>query len=153
MQKFDLALPACEVAYDYFVRTGDNNRADHWRRRGEGFIDVADSARAERAALSPSDTFLPSDLPAEVHERLRDQLRLIEGLKSAWIARKKLAHVQDAPLYIIAIGARGRFANAGKLVTAAAEKVDTRHPTYFVATSGDGEKIGKKVAKVGTRLI
>jgi Zn-dependent protease with chaperone function len=152
-EKFDLALPACEVAYDYFVRAGDNGRADHWRRRGEGFIDVADSARAERASLSPGDTFLPSDLPQDAHERLRDQLGLIDGVKSAWIARKQLVHVQDAPLYVVAIAAAGLFANAGKLITEVAEKVDTQYPTYFVATAGDGAKVGKKVAKAGTRLI
>lgn len=152
-EKFDLALPACEVAYDYFVRAGDNDRADHWRRRGEGFIDVAESARAERASLSPSDTFLPSDLPQAAHDRLRDQLGLIHGVKSAWIARKQLAHVQEAPLYVVAIAPAGLFANAGKLVTEVADKVNTQYPTYFVATAGDGAKVGKKVAKVGTKLV
>jgi Zn-dependent protease with chaperone function len=152
-EKFDLALPACEVAYDYFVRAGDNGRADHWRRRGEDFIDVADSARAERASISASDTFLPSDLSDEAHERLRDQLALIDEVKSAWVARKRLAHVQEAPLYVVAVAKAGLFTDAGKLITEVAEKVQTQHATHFVATVGDGAKVGKKVAKAGTRLL
>jgi Zn-dependent protease with chaperone function len=152
-EKFDLALPACEVAYDYFVRVGDNNRADAWRRRGERYIDVVENARAERTSLSPSDTFLPADLPEAAHSHLRDQLTRIQGVKRAWIAKKKLAHRQDEPLYVIAIEAKGLFSNADKVITALAQSVDAEHPTYFVGTSGNSARIGKKIAKAGTRLL
>jgi Zn-dependent protease with chaperone function len=152
-EKINLALPACEVAYDYFVRAGDANRADAWRRRGERFIDVVDSARAERASLSASDTFLPAALSQEARSRLEEQLALVDRVKHAWIARKKLAHAQEAPLYVIAIEVTGWFNNPANVVNALAETIQTEHQTYFVATSGDGRAIGRKVAKVGDLLV
>jgi Zn-dependent protease with chaperone function len=48
MEQLHLALPACELAYDYWLRAGERNRADLWRRRGERLIDLADRAIAER---------------------------------------------------------------------------------------------------------
>jgi Zn-dependent protease with chaperone function len=152
-QKFSLALPACEVAYDYFVRAGETRLADAWRRRGERFIDVVDRARAERASLSANDTFLPAALSHEAHSRLAEQLSLFDGVKRAWIAKKKVAHVQEEPLYVIAIEASGWFNNPAKLIDELAQKVHTQDQTYFVATSGDGRAIGKKVAKVGDLLV
>jgi Zn-dependent protease with chaperone function len=152
-EKINLALPACEVAYDYFVRAGDANRADAWRRRGERFIDVVDSARAERASLSASDTFLPAGLSQEARSRLEEQLALVDGVKRAWIAKKKLAHVQDTPLYVIAIEVAGWFANTARVIDGLAQTIHTEHQTYFVATSGDSRAIGKKVAKVGDPLL
>jgi hypothetical protein len=153
MEKFNLALPACEVAYDYFVRVGETNLADAWRRRGERFIDVVDSARAERASLSASDTFLPAALSQEARSRLEEQLALVDRVKHAWIARKKLTHAQEAPLYVIAIEVTGWFNNPAKVVNALAETIQTEHQTYFVATSGDGRAIGRKVAKVGDLIV
>jgi hypothetical protein len=141
------------VAYDYFVRAGDANRADAWRRRGERFIDVVDSARAERASLSASDTFLPAGLSQEARSRLEEQLALVDGVKRAWIAKKKLAHVQDTPLYVIAIEVAGWFANTARVIDGLAQTIHTEHQTYFVATSGDSRAIGKKVAKVGDPLL
>lgn len=153
MELFNLALPACELAYDYLLRAGEPDRADVWRRRGERLIDVADRANAERESLSPGDTFLPSDLPAEEHRRLSELLAEVEGVKHAWIAKKQLSHLQEHPLYVIAVAPRGLLANAQRLIEALAQQVETRESTYFVATTGDSQAIGKKVAKAGTRLI
>ncbi len=153
MQEFRHALPACELACDYFHRLGDRSQADHWRRRGERFMDVADSAQAEREALSAADTFLPSDLNDAEHQLLCDQLRAFEHVKHAWIARKELKHLREHPLYVVAVKPAGLLTGADKLIQQLAEKVDTEAMTYFVATAGDSSAIGKKVAKSGTQLF
>ncbi|HEU5284796.1 MAG TPA: hypothetical protein VFU53_13340, partial [Burkholderiales bacterium] len=153
MEQFSLALPACELAYDYWLRAGERDRADLWRRRGEGFIDVADRANAERESLSPGDTFLPSDLPAEEHRRLSESLAQVDGVKHAWVAKKQVSHLKEHPLYVIAIAPRGLLASGDRLIEALAQQVETREATYFVATAGGSQAIGKKVAKAGTRLF
>jgi len=152
-QEFRHAVPACELACDYFHRIGDRNQADVWRRRGERFIDVANHAQAEREALSASDTFLRSDLQEAEHQLLRDQLGAFDNIKHAWIAKKQLKHLREHPLYVVAVTPKGLLSNADKLIEALAEKVDTEAMTYFVATEGDSSAIGKKVAKAGTQLF
>ena len=152
-EEFRHALPACELACDYFQRVGDRNQADLWRRRGERFIDVADHAQAEREALSAGDTFLRSDLQEAEHQLLRDQLAAFEHVKHAWIAKKQLKHLREHPLYVVAVTPSGLLTNADKLIEALAQKVDTQAMTYFVATEGDSSAIGKKVAKGGTQLF
>ena len=153
MEEFRHALPACELACDYFHRHGDRNQADLWRRRGERFIDVADRAQAEREALSAADTFLRSDLQEAEHQLLRDQLAAFDHVKHAWIARKQLKHLREHPLYVVSITPSGLLTNADKLIEELAQKVDTEAMTYFVATEGDSSAIGKKVAKTGTQLF
>jgi len=153
MQEFRHALPACELACEYFHRIGDKNQADAWRRRGEGVIDVADRAQAERESLSATDTFLPSDLPEAEHQLLRDQLAAFGHIKHAWIAKKQLKHLREHPLYVVAVKPCGLLTNAGKLIEELAQKVDTQAMTYFVATEGDSSAIGKKVAKSGMQLF
>jgi Zn-dependent protease with chaperone function len=153
MEEFRHALPACELACDYFHRAGDRNQVDLWRRRGERFIDVANHAQAEREALSVGDTFLRSDLQEAEHQLLRDQLAAFEHVKHAWIAKKQLKHLREHPLYVVAVTPSGLLTNADKLIEDLAEKVDTQAMTYFVATEGDSSAVGKKVAKAGTQLI
>lgn len=153
MAEFRHALPACELACDYFHRLDDRNQADLWRRRGERFIDVANRAQAEREALSSADIFLRSDLPEADHRLLRDQLAAFEHVKHAWIARKELKHVREHPLYVVAVASSGLLTNADKLIEELAQKVDTAAMTYFVATEGGSSAIGKKVAKAGTQLF
>jgi Zn-dependent protease with chaperone function len=153
MEEFRHALPACELACDYFHRLGDGNQADLWRRRGERVMDVADRAQAEREAVSPNDTFLPSDLKDAEHELLRDQLAAFEHVKHAWIAKKQLKHLREHPLYVVAVRSSGLLTNADKLIGELAQNVDTQAMTYFVATEGHSSAIGKKVAKSGTQLF
>ena len=128
-------------------------RADLWRQRGESAIDLVQQANAERDSLSHRDTFVPSNLPAEEHQRLRDQLAALPQVKAAWIAGKQLTHLKEHPLYVIAVTPRGMFASADKLLQALAEKIETLEATYFVASAGDSAAIAKKVAKSGTKLI
>lgn len=152
-EQFRLTLPACELAYDYLLRAGDPGRADLWRRRGERAIDVAGRASAERETLSHRDTFLPSDLPEQEHRRLREQLAAVQQVKHAWIAGKRLTHLKEHPLYVIAVAPRGLFASADKLIQELAENIETGEATTFVATAGESAAIGKKVAQSGTRLM
>ena len=152
MQEFRHALPACELACDYFHRIGDKNQADLWRRRGERAIDLAPRA-AERESLSAADTFLPSDLLQAEHDLLRDQLTAFDQIKHAWIAKKRLEHLREHSLYVVAVKPSGLLTNADKLVEELAQKIDTDAMTYFVATEGDSGAVGKKVAKFGTQLF
>jgi Zn-dependent protease with chaperone function len=152
-EQFRLTLPACELAYDYLMRSGERGRADLWRRRGERALDVVRQANAERESLSPRDTFLASDLPAEEHARLRDRIAALPRIKHAWIAAKRVQYLKDQPLYVIAVTPRGWFADSDKLLRALAENVQTRAATYFVITGGQSAAIAKKVAKAGSQLL
>jgi len=153
LEQFRLTLPACELAYDYLLRTGERGRADLWRQRGERAIDLAQRANAERESLSHRDTFLPAHLPAEEQQRLRDQLGAVKQVKHAWIAAKQLTHLQEQPLYLIAVAPRGMFARTDKLLETLAQTIETRETTYFVTTTGKGAPVAKKVAKSGVKLV
>ncbi len=153
IERFALALPACELAYGYFSSIGDKNQADYWRRRGERAMDTGDKAAQERQKLSVFDTFISADIDPMKCENLRKQLLDVENLKHAWIARKQLKYVSESPLYVIAIETAGAFSKADALTDELSERIETPGPTYFVAFKGDWDAIAQQVKKAGTQLI
>jgi len=153
MERFELALPACEIAHDYFTSIGDKNQADFWRRRGERCMDTEDKAHEERQQISVFDTYVSTDLGPMERERLRKQLANVDNVKHAWIAEKQLKYAAEHPVYVIAIEVAGLFSKGDALTAELSEKIETPGPTYFIALKGDWGKIAQQVQKVGMQLM
>ena len=134
-------VAACEILRDYAWRKGRAEDARNWDRK------LADAAKAEEAVwrerthILPKDKFDRHGLDPAVIERLRKELAGI-GVLKAWIARKRLQHNADHPIYVLGIISTSFWKWARKAHTEAVEqavyeKVRLPQTTIVVTLVGD----------------
>jgi hypothetical protein len=63
------------------------------------------AARAERNSLSLTDKLIPHGLDAGATEDLRAQLMQVGGVTRAYLARKRVEHFQEIPVYVLGYAA------------------------------------------------
>lgn len=150
---FNLALAACEVAYAYCLRVGDEAGADAWLRRGEAQIDLQNAARAERAQILPKDPLLGADLAPDALAQLARHLTELGGIKHAWICRKAVKIAPEHPVYLLVFQPKGWFAREGKLVKRLVEQFNGPGPTFIIMKGGRAGKLAKLAIKAGQRIM
>jgi Zn-dependent protease with chaperone function len=154
MQRFSLVLPACQEAYSYYERIGDEQKALAWRERGEHQIDLQDKAYAERNSIQNNDVLLPCDLTEEEIADLRQQLLQQKDIKKAWICKKQLEIAPDEePIYVLAYQRSGFFGDEAKLTEKMIKELLFKYSTFLVMKGGSSNAIAKKVIKTGQLLF
>jgi Zn-dependent protease with chaperone function len=151
--RFVLALPACEAAYAYFKRTGDEAGAKHWRERGEAQLDRQARAEAERGSVSSTDHFIAPQIGADVLTNLREQLQRIAGIKHAWLCEKIVHFVPEQPVYVLAYQGSGLFPREASLTQALMEQVSFPGETFLVMKGGSAKAVAKQVIDVGATVL
>jgi hypothetical protein len=98
----DAVLPASESAYYFLKERGREEDAEEYRRRAQGRYNELEQAREERAAVVTGGDFRPHGLPDEAVEAVRTQLARHDDLKSAYLVRRTMRHLDDEwPLYVV----------------------------------------------------
>jgi Zn-dependent protease with chaperone function len=106
----DAVLPASESAYHFLKKRGRDEDAERYRRRGQGRYDELELAREERAAVATGGDFHPHELPDEAVEAVRAQLAERKDVKTAYLVRRTMGHLDDEwPLYVVFVVPRRKL--------------------------------------------
>ncbi len=97
-----LLLEASQLAVAYLEQTGKEVQVRVWRGRAQAQAEQAQAAERERASVRTTDTFEPPQLSNEQVRELKLALSSVPGLEEAHIARKRLNHFPEQPLYVLA---------------------------------------------------
>ena len=97
-------LAGCQVVYEYLVGEGRLEEAARYRDRAQERARILEEAREERQTITPKDTYVPADLPADVVQALVARLAGEPTLRRAYLARKKVKHYhEESPVYVLAV--------------------------------------------------
>ena len=103
-------LPGCGLVCNFLADEGRLEEAARYRERGSVRAVLLQDAERERTLITPKDTYLPSELPAETVQELIDQLDRFEHVGRAYLARKVVRHFADeAPVHVLVVLARHRW--------------------------------------------
>ena len=105
----DSAAQGCQMIQAYLRERGREEEAEKYRRRLLRHLDVLQSAGDERAAFRDGEEIAPHEMPAEQVERLRRQLAGLGDVAAAYLARKRLEHFPDKPLYVLGVETKKRW--------------------------------------------
>lgn len=117
-----------ELLRDYYWRIGKEAEAHAEHARLVEQHDLLEAARAERDAteLKPYDHFLEHDLDAQALARLQEQLRAIDGVRSAWLVRKHIKLLPEKPLYVLGFATTATWSNRKARVAEIQKEISTR---------------------------
>jgi Zn-dependent protease with chaperone function len=90
-------------------RVGRDAEALAHRNSAWDVTDDLSRAVAERQDLGVRDPLLPHGLADDVVARVREALVTVDGLRAAWLVRKKLAHLPESPLYVLGVRSAARL--------------------------------------------
>ncbi|MBI4494380.1 MAG: M48 family metallopeptidase [Chloroflexi bacterium] len=96
-------LPGCELLRSFLLAQGREREAQAYGQRAAQQAEVLELARAERARLSPRDTYLPHGLSAPDIQYLNEQLAHYPQVAEAHLVRKEVAHSPEKPLYVLGL--------------------------------------------------
>jgi len=94
---------SAEAIYGFYKRQGRDAEAEEYRLSMAGKFEQLEAADRERETFKDGDELLPHDLTPEQVARLREQLAGIEELKAAYLARKRLEHFPERPVYVLGV--------------------------------------------------
>ncbi len=151
--KFALVGSACDVAYAYLKRTSQHALAEQWRLRAERHIDLEYAARRERQTVTADDVLTESRLSANDLAVLREKLGALAGLKHAWVCQKRVEHLSENPVYVLAFEVAGWRKNQQEWFKKLDGALTWPSDTFFVLKSGATKKLARNVIAAGTQLL
>lgn len=143
-------LAGTELLRDFFWRRGDRAAADHWHARHVERGSLLHAARQERETVTLGDEWLPHGLDAGAIRALAGQLRPVEGLRKAWLVRKRLAHLPEEPLYVLCFRATGPLqwrtaARAAEVLERIRARVEFPGETFILNVEGQYRRFARKL--------
>jgi Zn-dependent protease with chaperone function len=100
---------ALEQQRDFHTRQGNVDAARASAERLHERSNLEGLAHAERSGFAPDDELDEHDLSAEAVQALRLELAGVEGVRSAYVARKRVVHLPHRPCYVLAFTVRPRW--------------------------------------------
>src|SRR5262249_46210218 len=95
------AAGGSELLRNFHWRRGDKNEARAWHERMlEGLRDQQAGAK-ERDRVAVNDAFEPHGLSAQALGNFCDALKKVDGLRKAFLVRKRVKHRPEVPLYVL----------------------------------------------------
>jgi Zn-dependent protease with chaperone function len=101
----DAIVAGSELLRDYWWRRGDGEQARRWHECAVERSGLLQNAKREREQLRVGDSWLEHGLDASALGALIERLKLIRGLRCAYLVRKRVMHLPDRPLYVLAFSA------------------------------------------------
>jgi hypothetical protein len=156
----DAILPASEIAFEYLKERGRGDEAERYRVRAERHADVLDAAAEERQPVSEGDELEPATLPDDLLDRVRAALARHEEVGAAYLARKRLEHLDDEhPLYVVGLIPRHRWRQLWKdadddepgLAERVVEELDLPFDVHVIVP-GPRNPLAQKLPQVATEI-
>jgi hypothetical protein len=139
--------PGSALLARYFASIGDEGGQAEAEAALHHLYIQQNRTAVQRGKLSPSDTFLPHDLPIDALDELRRQLDALGTVKKAWVVRK---HVSDdpneLPHYVILVSWRGLVFSDNSNLQRVVDALDL--PGSFLAlTAPNQRRVARRVRK------
>jgi hypothetical protein len=154
------AVPAgCELIYAFLRERGREEEAERYRKRLFEHFDAAELAQEERSQYRDGDELLPHELTAEQVEGLRTQLRRFDRIENAYLARKRVEHFADKPLYVLAVETEARWYRSGtdeadaELLHTLSQRMEMPGESFFVILNNNFRKTKKTLRTMDNALI
>ena len=147
-----LKFNACEWLIYYYRQKNQENTAKYWQYQAERQIDIDNAAYQERASISKSDYFQLPDRTISVEKIFTDRILGIKGIKSAWVAEKRMNSYPEHKTFVIAIE-KGLFDNAETIMDTIVASLEIEHNFFIVIKGGSHGDIAKQVIKKGRQLF
>ena len=142
----DATCRALEVLRDYHWRNGREELAKSLHERLVARSQLESAAEAERRAILNADRFDPHAFNAEELAALLGQLQQVEGVKRAYLVRKRLRYLPHKPLYVLGFtiergfGLRPRYTH-DEVMYRLKNKVTFPYPAFLI-----GLRINRRLA-------
>jgi tetratricopeptide (TPR) repeat protein len=150
----DAVIAACQRAYAFLKEQGRDEEAEAYRRRAEEQYERLVRAQQERAGVSDRDRFEPHGLPADVVEKLRQQLSRFETVGAVYLVRKVVTLFPEKPSYVLAVAPHSpwyRFRSEGdeaKLSARLAQELEFPGEANLVVLNQHKARLKKALRKV-----
>lgn len=107
MQLDDEAIkPAAEIAYRFLIQHKRGDEAARYKAAWHERDALECLAASERAQFGPTDRYEAHDLAESDVIAIRDALRSLGFIRSAWLVRKSVHHFPDKPVYLLMVRTR-----------------------------------------------
>lgn len=94
---------SAQAIYSFYKTHGRDDEAEEYRRSMEGKFEQLAAADRERESYRDGEELLPHDLTPEQVASIRERLAGVEEVKAVYLARKRLEHFPERPLYVLGI--------------------------------------------------
>jgi Zn-dependent protease with chaperone function len=99
----DATLAAYGSIYHFLSEHGRVEEAEKYRDKSYDFQDTFELAMEERAQITERDEFLAPALSPELMQKLLEFLHHQKGVAAAYLVRKKVQHMENKPVHILAV--------------------------------------------------
>jgi len=154
----DAVMAGSELLRDYWWRRGETDSARRWHERAVERSQQLEEGKRERARLVQGDVWLPHGLNAAVLQTLVTRLKQIEGLRQAYLVRKRVTYRPDVPLYVLgfSVASVGFTGNARTLAVMQQLRDQVQFPgeTLIINVGGANQRFGQEFrAMAGSRIL
>jgi Zn-dependent protease with chaperone function len=145
-------LAGAQLLRDFFWSRRDAPRAHLWHQKYLERANLLQAAQKEREQLLPSDQLVPHQLPAEELERLVAQIRIVGGVRRAYLARKLTFQFPERPMYVLGFTTPWRRLDGGAtprvLVHQICDEVSLPGDALILHIGWHNDRLAKKIRKV-----
>ncbi|MCP9493224.1 MAG: hypothetical protein MSG64_02090 [Pyrinomonadaceae bacterium MAG19_C2-C3] len=108
---YQTVFAGCELLHDFYTKRGQTEDVERIGRRGREHYERLEAAQSERRTFEPSDALGAHNLNETQVENLRDRIRDFADVRTAYLARKVVAHLPESPCYVLGIITEKRWYN------------------------------------------
>ena len=152
MRDHHIVIPACEIAFNFHSKQGNNAAAEEFRLKAERQMDIYHEADAERTLVGKQDQFENPGLERGKIESMVQQLHNIPKLKSAWLCRKILHFFPEDPLFVVVIKT-DLFASEESITQLVLDRLDLPGSILVLKLNSENKALAKKAIANAEQII
>jgi len=154
----DAIVAGSELLRDYWSRRGQPDAARHWHDCAVERAGLLENAKRERSHVKRGDDWLPHGLDEAALHDLIARLRQVQGLRAAYLVRKRVTYLPEVPLYVLAFSATPlRFmgdAQTPAVMQQLRTQVEFPGETLIINIGSANQRLGREFRAVaGARIL
>jgi hypothetical protein len=147
-----LSAAGFQALRDYCWRAGRKEEARAWNEKLEAANERRAHVERESSIVRTRDRLAPCGLPEEEIDVLRAKLRLVPGLRKAFLARKIVPELPDEKIFVLAftVTPAWRLKNgrdAREVQKAILRDIVFPYPTLVFCAEGDNRPFARKLGE------
>lgn len=144
---------AAHAGYNFLTERQRTEESEKWWQDACKVGEQYDAAHAERNVITIDDEYLTPNSEDPVLNTIRDVLARHKNVRHAWVVQKKVTHYPEQPVYVVAFKPKGWALSTEGLQAKVAASLDVDEDVFVLSTTGDEKKLGRKIKKMGLRLL
>ncbi|MCP4981285.1 MAG: M48 family metalloprotease [Gammaproteobacteria bacterium] len=144
---------AAKWGYSFLIDEGKEEEAESWWEEAAKADEIHRLTQQERNNVTQKDDFEAPQISEELLTDLQQQISSQKNVGSVWIAQKILVHSTGDPVYVICFRPKGLYWSSSKVLQKLLDKINVNVDLYVVSLFGESKKLGKKVKKVGQKIL